>query len=114
MKANRAQEFLGARFKWLEEREDLLAQGRQIFSPRMQVQLVLLELAPELLDRIAPGGIGRQLHDLDGEMLLPTLLERFLGQHLGPIARQLDRIEPLLLFQCQQHIGMEMHWPIVR
>ncbi len=63
VKTNRAQEFLGARFKLPEEAQNVLTQGRQIFSPRMPVQLVLLELAPELLDRIAPRGIGRQLHE---------------------------------------------------
>jgi len=35
------------------------------------------------------------------------LLERFLCRHLGPIARQLDGIELLLLFQSQQHIWMK-------
>src|SRR5579859_5458617 len=35
------------------------------------------------------------------------LLERFLCGHLGPIARQLDGIELLLLFRSQQHIWMK-------
>lgn len=113
MKTDRTQEFRRASLKLLEEAQDVLTQGRQIFSPGMKVQMVLFELAPELLNRIAPGGIGRQLDDLDGQMPLPTLLDRLLGRNLGPIPRELDWIEPLLLFQSQQDIGMEMHGPIV-
>jgi hypothetical protein len=46
VKADRTQEFLRARFKLLEEAQDLLAQGRQIVSPGMQVELILFEPIP--------------------------------------------------------------------
>src|SRR5262249_58543336 len=44
----------------VEEGEDLAAQVGEIARPGVQVQDVLLEPAPELLDGIEPGRVGRQ------------------------------------------------------
>jgi hypothetical protein len=43
-------------------------------------------------------GIGGQLYDLDGQMLLPALLDGLLGWNHGPMPRELDWIELLLVF----------------
>ena len=41
------------------------AQVRQIIGPRMMVGDLLAEFAPQLLDRVEPGGVRRQRHELD-------------------------------------------------
>lgn len=65
MQADVLQEIRGARRKLLEEAIDLRPPGAGIVSPGMQMQALLSELAPELFNPIPPGGIGRQLDNLD-------------------------------------------------
>ena len=77
--------------KIAEELVDFQAQAGQVIGPRMQVGELLAQLAPELLGRVAPGGVGRQGHDLEGQLELAPLLERRRTGGGGPIARSIER-----------------------
>ena len=51
--------------KLIQEAVDLGAECFEIIGPATEVGHVLAQFAPGLLDRIAPGGIGRHGDDLD-------------------------------------------------
>src|SRR5689334_15871306 len=79
----------------------------------MQMQDFLLEHAPELFNRIAPGGVGGQDHQLNREVPGSppfgcgwTWLKR-------PVVRSRKREGAFLRFQGHQHIWVEVNRPVV-
>ena len=86
MQANMLQETRGARRTLLEEGIDVRTPGGRILRPRMQMQALLSEFAPELFNAIPPGGIGRQLDYWDrqaGCLPLPPRLPLWVpGSHV--------------------------------
>ena len=79
------QEFGRTRSKLVEELDRALAQSLQIVLEAMQMDDFLLELAPELFNGIAPGGIGRQRDQLDRKVPGAEALARPLTGFTGPI-----------------------------
>src|SRR5512135_312789 len=79
----------------------------------MQMQNILFELAPKLLNGIEPRSVGRQRHDLDGQMPVSPFLPCLLAWLLRPVRSRVEREGNFLWFQSQQHIRVKMHRPIV-
>jgi hypothetical protein len=71
VEADVAEEVGGRILEALEEGEDERAQVREVVGEAMRVEHVLLELAPELLDGVGPGGVGGERDELDREVEAP-------------------------------------------
>src|ERR1700741_1051524 len=62
-----AEERVGAVLEAGEEVEDEGSEGGEVVGETVEVQHVLLEPAPEFLDRVGPGGVGGERDELDRE-----------------------------------------------
>lgn len=58
--AGRAEQLMGAPRKLIQEGVDALAQGGPVVGEPMEFEHVLTQPPPQLLDRVQPGGVGRQ------------------------------------------------------
>src|SRR5919202_5119394 len=81
--ADIAEEVIGALGEPLEEGEDLPAELVEFGRPGVEVEDLLLEPAPELLDRVEPGGVGRQADQLEGQVQAARLGRRRRGGPRG-------------------------------
>src|SRR3954452_6002331 len=107
--ADIAEEIWGVAFEAGEEVEDEGAEGWEVIGEAVEVQHVLFEPAPELLDGVEPGGVGREWDELDREA------EAFgPGAGLGrPGARAEEGEGRGLRLQGGEDIGMEVDRPVV-
>ncbi len=110
--ANIAEHLGRAVLQRLEEGIDRLSQRRQVIGLPVQVDHLLLELAPELLDRIAPGRLGRQRHQLDRQPQVIPTRDRLRMGFARPIGRAVGREGQFLRLQRDQHIRMAMERPV--
>src|SRR6266545_8419600 len=64
-------------------------------------------------DRVEPGGVGRQRDELDGQLQLAPLPYRRCGWLIRPTGRAREVPAGHLRLQRHQHVGVEMHRPVV-
>jgi hypothetical protein len=108
--ADVAEEVVGAVGKAGEAGEDGGTEGGEIVGPGVEMQDLLLEEAPELLDRVEPGRIGGQAHQLNGEMQPPRAPRGGVGHARGADPGP----GPRLGLQRGEHIGQEVDRPVVQ
>lgn len=78
----------------------------------MQMQDFLLEHAPELFNQIAPGGIARQDHQLNGQMPGSPPFACGWTWLVRPVVGSRKRKGTFLRFQGHQHIWVKVNRPI--
>src|SRR5215217_7234913 len=100
--ADVAEEVRGVVVEAGEEVEDEGAQGGEVVGESVEMQDVLFELVPELLDGVEPGGVGGQRDDLDGEV--EVLGAR--GGLVGPGARAMVGEGRGLGLEGGEHVGV--------
>src|SRR3954470_18411926 len=96
-------------FERAQEVEDEVAEGWEVVGLSMEMEHVLFEPAPELLDGVEPGGIGGERDDLDGE-IEPLGARTRLGR---PGARSEEGEGRALGFEGREDVGVVMDGPVV-
>ncbi len=90
--ASVAEQSMRARDKLIQEGVDALTQRAPVVGQAVPLQHVLTQPAPELLDGIEPGGVGRQPHRFQPWQARQHRLHVVMVVN-GPVV--LDQIDPL-------------------
>ena len=89
------------------------AQPVEVVRPGVEVPQLLAQLAPDLLDRIAPGGVGRQRDELDRQVERAPLPACRRARLRWPVAGRVAREGRHLRLKGDQEIGMPVDRPVV-